>query len=113
MDALASKEFNRLTKAAQDRLLAQYEEDLIHNTNKNLAKVQKKMLQMLCIDMHDYMGMSPDECLLALANMKEIYRFNSKIKTEAEQEAWLDGKMVEIFGEGGYPYEYIDKLEEL
>ena len=81
--------------------------------NENFAKLQKNWLMLSCIVMADYMGKSADECLLYLANFKEVYRQNSTYPTDAEQQAWLNGKMDEIFGEGGYPYEYIDKLEEM
>ena len=107
-----SKEFNRLTKSAQDRLIELFKEDVLKNTNRNLAQTQKKMMKMLCIAM-DRSGMTSEQCLLVLANMREVYRTNTKIETDAEQEKWLNGKMDEIFGEGGYPYEYIDKLEEM
>lgn len=107
-----SKEYNRLTRAAQNRLVELYQEDVLHNTNINLAQTQKKMMKMLCIAM-DRSGMTVEQCLLVLANMREVYRTNTKIETDAEQDKWLNGKLDEIFGEGGYPYEYIDKLEEM
>ena len=34
-------------------------------------------------------------------------------QSDAEQGEWLNAKMTEIFGEGGYPYYYIDKLEDM
>jgi hypothetical protein len=40
-----------------------------------------------------------------------VYRLNAKQGGDAEQQAWLRAEMDKIFGEGNYPYEYIDKLE--
>ena len=77
------------------------------------AKVQKIWLMLQCVVNHDYMGMSEEECLLALANWHEVYRLNQKHKTEEEQMAWLESKMRDIFKVNGYPYKYIDKLENM
>lgn len=107
-----TKEFNRLTKSAQDRLIECYKGDVLHNTNSNLAKTQKKMLKLQCVAM-DMSGLTVEQCLLVLANMREVYRLNSVIETDEEQEAWLDEKLNAIFGEGNYPYKYIDKLEDI
>lgn len=81
--------------------------------NHYFAKLQKNWLRLSCIVLHNNFGFGRDRCMLYLANWKEMYRLNSKIKTEAEQQAWLEAEMDKIFGEGNYPYEYIDKLEEM
>ena len=85
----------------------------LDRVDKEHAKVQKIYLMLDCIVQHDYLRRSKEEILLHLANFREVYRINSQIKTEAEQRAWLDAKMTEIFGEGGFPYEYLDKLEKI
>ena len=79
----------------------------------HFAKLQKNWLMLSCIVLSTYMGKSAEECLLYLANFKEVYRINAKKKDDAEQQAWLNGKMDEIFGVGNYPYKYIDKLEDI
>lgn len=80
--------------------------------NEYFAKVQKNMLMLQCIAM-DKVGLTVEQCLLVLANMREVYRQNSKILSDSEQQVWLNSEMDRIFGEGGYPYKYIDKLEEM
>ena len=107
------KTYNELLPSERAKIDKAYKADVEHGINVHHAQLQKNWLMLMCIVNHDFMGMTAEECLLALANFKEVYRLNSKIKTEAEQMAWLNGKMDEIFGEGNYPYEYIDKLEEL
>ena len=42
-----------------------------------------------------------------------MYRINSKLQGKAEQSAYIKAELNKIFGEGGYPYEYIDKLEDI
>ena len=107
-----TKEYNRMSKVAQNQLNDTYKRDVELGINIYLAKVQKNMLMLECISM-DMAGLSVEQILLLLANMKETYRLNSKITSEDEQEAWLKSKMDEIFGVGKYPYEYIDKLENM
>jgi hypothetical protein len=95
---------------SEKKIIAQVKEQEI---NEYFAKLQKNWLMLSCIVMADYMCKDKDECLLYLANFKEVYRLNSKLNGDAEQQEWLMGKMDEIFGVGNYPYEYIDKLEEM
>ena len=68
---------------------------------------------MSCIVFADYMDKSAEECLLYLANFRDVYRINSSKKSDAEQKAWLDERMDAIFGVGGFPTKYLDKLEEV
>ena len=81
--------------------------------NRYYAKLQKNWLMLACIVLNKFFGFGRKRLLLFLANWREIYRLNAKIKTDAEQQAWLRGEMDRIFGKGNYPYKYIDKLEEL
>jgi hypothetical protein len=108
-----TKEFNRLSKTAQRQLNEKYKQDVERGIDVHHAKLQKNWLMFGCIVLHDFMGMTAEECLLFLGNWHEVYYQNSKIETEAEQQAWLMGKMDEIFGVGNYPKEYIDGLEEV
>lgn len=109
MKAYMYKSWDRLPPS-EKRKIAEVKQQEIYEDE---AKLQKIWLMLDCIVHYDYMGMSKEECLLHLANWREVYRLNSKLKTEEEQFAWLNAKMTEIFGEGGYPYEYIDKLEDI
>lgn len=111
------KSFYDLHKHEQTALLQSMDEAVEDRVYDRLAnehvRAQKKWLKMLCIDLHDKMKMTPEECILAVANFREIYITNSKMTTDEEQEAWLNSKMVEIFGEGGYPEEFIKKMEKI
>ena len=106
------KLFIQLAPSEQEKIKALYTKDVLDENNKYLAQVQKNMLMMQCIAMHRA-GVPLEVIWLVLGNMKEVYYFNSKIKTEAEQMEWLRSQMDEIFGEGKYPYDYIDKLERM
>ena len=107
-----NKLYMQLAPSEQEKIKALYTKDVVNENNKYLAQVQKNMLMLQCIAM-DRAGFTVEQCLLVLANMREVYRLNSKILTEDEQKAWLDAEMDRIFGVGNYPYQYIDKLEEM
>lgn len=102
------KSWERLPES-EKRLIAEVKEAEI---NQHFAQLQKNWLMLSCIVLSEAMGLSKDECLLYLANFRGVYKQNSQIATEEEQQAWLRGKMEEIF-EGQYPYQYIDKLENM
>ena len=107
-----NKLFTQLAPSEREKIQALYTKDVLDENNKYLAKVQKNMLMLQCIAM-DMAELTVEQCLLVLANMREVYRQNSKILTDADQQAWLNAEMDRIFGVGGYPYKYIDKLEEM
>ena len=109
MKARLPKSWDRLPPS-EKLAIAQVKEQEI---NHYFAKLQKNWLMLSCIVDHDYCGRSAEECLLYLANFREVYRLNAKLGSDEKQQEWLHGKMDEIFGEGNYPYEYIDKLEEM
>jgi hypothetical protein len=104
----------RMPKAWEDlcprdkQIIAEVKEQEI---NKYFAKLQKNWLMLSCMVLHNNFGFGKDRCLLYLANWREVYRLNAKKGSDAEQQAWLRAEMDKIFGEGNYPYEYIDKLE--
>ena len=112
MNTFGTKEFYQLSKSAQRRMTETYRQDVLDGINEYLVKTQKNWLMMQSIVNHDYMGMTREDCLLALANWNEVYRQVALIKSEEEQTAFLTSKMDDIFGVGGYPKEYIDKLGE-
>jgi hypothetical protein len=94
---------------SEKEIIAQVKEQEI---NQYLASVQKNMLMLQSIAM-DMAGLTREQCLLVLANMREVYRKNSKILTDDGQRFWLEAEIDRIFGVGGYPYKYINKLEDM
>lgn len=68
---------------------------------------------MACIVLHNNFDFDKDRCLLFLANWREMYRQNSKLEGKEEQEGFISNEIENIFGKGGYPKEYVDKLEDL
>lgn len=113
MNVRVPKSFLNLPKSEKETIERLHKEEVENEVNRYFAKLQKNWLRLSCIVLAEYMGMSKDDCILYLANFREVYRQNSKIKGDEEQQKWLSEEMDKIFGVGGYPYKYIDKLEEM
>jgi hypothetical protein len=108
-----TKEFNRMSKTAQNQLNECYRRDVERGIDLHFAKLQKNWLMLCCIVLNRAFKFGRKRSLLFLGNWREIYRINSEIEADAEQQAWLKGEMDRIFGKNNYPYDYIDKLEEM
>lgn len=103
------KSWDRLPQSEKEKIAEVKEQEI----NKYFAKLQKNWLMLSCIVLNRFFGFGRKRLLLYLANWREVYRLNSLMNGDEQQQAWLRGEMDKIFGEGNYPYEYIDKLEEM
>lgn len=108
MKANLPRAFNQLSKNEQDRIMKALEE-LIDDT---LCEAQFVWLKMACCILHD-MGLYKDDILIFVGNWKQMYRKNSRIKDKAEQDAYLNPKLDEIFGEGGFPEDFVQSMKEI
>lgn len=113
MKARLPKSWDRLPQSEKDVISKVMSDEVIRQVCHEQAELQKIWLQMACIVLHNNFGFGKKRCLLFLANWREMYRLNSKLEGKAEQEEFLAGEIEKIFGKGGYPKEYIDKLEEM
>lgn len=108
MNAILGKEFEQLSKRAQERLLQRMYDKL----DEELCDAQFILIKMGCCILHD-MGKTESEITQWIGGWKRLYRANSRFATKAEQDAFLDPKMAEIFGEGGFPYEFMQSLRDI
>ena len=113
MKARLPKSFLDLPKREKEIIEKVYRDSVESEVNRYFALLQKNWLKMSCIVLHDFCGASKDDCLIYLANFKAVYRENGKKDGNEAQQEWLAQKMEEIFGVGGFPKEYLDKLEEM
>ena len=107
------KSFTRLPAREKEIINQVMTDEVVKQVVHEQAELQKIWLQMACMVLHNNFGFGKDRCLLFLANWREMYRLNSKIEGREDQAEFLASEMEKIFGKGGYPKEYIDKLEEL
>jgi hypothetical protein len=107
------KSFIALPQSEKDIINEVMSKEVEDQVNKNMAKLQKLWLQFACIVLNKNFGFGKKRATLFLGNWKEMYRYNNKLKNEAEQTAFLQAEMDRIFGKEGYPTKYIDKLEDM
>lgn len=107
------KSFTKLPPREKEIINEVMTEEVEKQVNHNQAELQKLWLQFACIVLHNNFGFGKKRLLLFLANWREMYRVNSKLGSKAEQTEYLAGEIEKIFGKGGYPKEYIDRLENM
>lgn len=108
MKANMPKAFKHLTKNEQDRILRAMEDAM----DNMLCDAQIVWLKMACCILSK-LGLSKDDILVFVGNWKMMYRKNARIKDKAEQDAFLDPQLCEIFGEGGFPEEFVESMKEI
>ena len=110
------KGWHKLRQDERDKLVDYQRECLEELVRVNLdheeAELQKTWLKMMCIANHDVLGVGKIRAIRVLHRWKRLYHIVSKFKTVEDRDEYLNAKMVKIFGEGGYPEEWVDSLEE-
>ena len=96
-------------KKAINEALSKWCEDKV---NHEEAELQKIWIQLACIILHDTFGMGAKRMTLFIGNWKRIYHKVSRLGSKEAQDEYLKTEMDKIFGEDGYPYEFIDSLEK-
>lgn len=113
MKVRVPKSFLNLPESEKEKINEVLNEEIENRVNHNFAELQKIWLQLACIVLNRNFGFGKRRLLLFLGVWREMYRINNKLQGKTEQSAYLKAELNKIFGEGGYPYEYIDKLEEM
>ena len=108
MKANLGKSFSQLRKSEQDRILKQMEDTM----DEELCQAQFIWIKMGCCILAD-IGATESEITQWLGGWMRMYRANSRFKDKAAQDAFLDRRMNEIFGEGGFPEEFMLSLKEV
>lgn len=107
------KSYTRLPEYEKQAINKAMQELYDEALDKEEVELQKIWIQLACVVLNETFGSGKDELMVFLGNWKRAYRKNAKCKDKAEQEKFLKSEMDRIFGENTYPYEWIDKLEEI
>lgn len=99
-EQLKPSEKARIEKAIFDRL------------DDELCDAQFIWIKMACAVLNK-VGLSEDEILQFLGGWKLMYRRNARFADKKEQTAFLDAEMANIFGERGFPEEFMISLREI
>lgn len=104
------KEYSQLSKHSQ-KMIGKAKADEI---TEELVWTQKMMLQGWCIILNQKpFRFGRLRLTLALGGWRELYRILCKFETRAEQKEYLDTETARIFRKHGFPYEFIEKLEDM
>ncbi len=108
MKANMPRSYEQLKPSEKQRI----EAAIFDRLDEELCQAQFVWLKMACIILAD-LGMKADEITMFVANWKQMYRRNSRFKDKAAQDAYLNPRLDEIFGEGGYPEEFVESMKEI
>lgn len=108
MKAIMPKVFNQLSKNEQQRIMKSLEDAM----DNELCEAQFIWLKMACIILHD-MGLPVDDITTFVGKWKMMYRTNSRFPDKAAQDAFLEPKLAEIFGQGGFPEEFVQSFKKI
>ena len=108
MKANMPKAFNQLSKGEQERIMRAYEDAM----DNELVQAQFIWIKMACAVLHD-IGLDESQITQFIGLWKMMYRKNARFKDSKEQSAFLDARMADIFGEGGFPEEYMQSMKDI
>lgn len=97
--------------------LRQWEKDAIENAmqeamDKEICDTQIIWIKMGCIAVYN-IRRCLDDVYSFIAAWKRLYTYNSRLADKAAQDAWLGKEMARIFGDDGFPEEFVDKMRNI
>lgn len=113
MKARVPRSWDTLPESEKKAINEYFTEQLNIALDKQEAELQHIWLKLACLLLHSAFKFGKSRCLMFLGNWMHIYRANARCKTAAEQTEWLDKEMTAIFGEDGYPEQFVKSLEEI
>jgi hypothetical protein len=108
MKANLPKCFRQLSNNEQDRI----NRALTDALDEELCDAQIIWIKMACGVLHRN-GLSMEEVLKFLGGWRLMYRKNARIKDKAEQTDFINREMAAIFGDGGFPEDFVQSLREI
>ncbi len=108
MKANLPKVFKQLSKNEQERI----NQAIFDRLDDELCTAQIVWIKMACSILHD-MGLTKDDVTMFIGNWKRMYRANSRLRNKAEQDEFLAKRMAQIFGDDGFPEEFVESLREI
>lgn len=108
MKAYIQKTIEQLKPSEKRKMDAMYFE----RWDKELISVQFTMIKEMACSLGD-MGVPPEKILEFIAGFQRFYRQNARFKTQEELNIFLDNRLNQIFGAGGFPQEYLQSFEKI
>jgi len=94
------------------KMIAKYFTGQMYNgMDQENERVQEVMIKGNCSMLARVFGFTEEQLLAYVAEWKRFYRRLERLKTQEEQDAWLDEQMKECFPTCGFPQFRIDELK--
>lgn len=101
IDSLKPSEKRKIDEMFFDRL------------DDELCTAQINWIKMGCCSLADIEGITTEQILCWVAGFQRLYRQNSRFTTQAELDAFLEKRLNAVFGEGGFPEEYVQSFRKI
>ena len=92
---------------AKSEAMRMYHETL----DKEEVNLFVQFVKIVCIILHDYFGFGEDRLYRVIGCFRMLYRKFRNIKTAKETNEALDKEMARIFKKGGFPQDYVERLQ--
>ena len=110
----APKSFGELKRSEQDKLIEYFKGIAFRAAEEQLGKEMRivfdSYIKMVCITLHDAMGMTEDDLIIFLGNHRRLFAKQVRMVREDTQIEYLNGRMTEIFEKSGFPQEFFDRM---
>ena len=110
MQARVPKEWGELSPGARRRVEEYWLSHYTELLEKNMRIMLDLYMKMVCVTLHDKLGLSEEELMLFLGHHRELFREQMKMVRSDEQIEYLDRRMAEIFKKNGFPKGFFDKM---
>lgn len=100
-----------MSKSERLRVAKYYTEQMYNGMDKENERVQEVMIKGNCVMLARVFGFTEEDLLAYVAEWKRFYRRLERLKTQDEQDAWLDAEMQKCFPTCGFPQFRIDELK--
>ena len=110
MNVKPPKEWSELSQGAKKRVDDYWRLQYSDLLKRNMRIMLDLYMKMVCVTLHDKLGLEEEELMLFLGNHKELFREQMKMVKSDEQIEYLDRRMAEIFPKNGFPKGFFDKM---
>lgn len=105
------KEVTDMSPSQRQRIAKYYTQQAYNLADKEHERVQEVMIKGGCIIGAQLFGLTEEQLLAYVAEWKRFYRRLERLKTQEEQDAWLDKQTEPLFPNSGFPQFRIDELK--
>ncbi len=89
------------------------DEMIFERLDEELCVAQFNWIRMAICVMANNPKFTTDDMIFFLGGFKRMYQLNSRFTSQEQLDEYLKKRMDEIFGEGGFPEEFMQSFKEI